>query len=103
MGAQTCGTGMKILAQLIRRRLRLETNEFGYCAIYENELQRVWPKNEENRKAKIAQFAKEHGFRLIYYKLGLCAMFVEECNGGEETIRGRRRGSLSKIAQNPSL
>jgi hypothetical protein len=65
---------MKILAQLIRRQLRLQTNEFGYCAIYENELQRVWPKNEENRKAKIARFAKEHGFRLIYYKLGLCAI-----------------------------
>jgi hypothetical protein len=94
---------MKILAQLIRRQLRLETNEFGYCAIYENELQRVWPKNEENRKAKIARFAKEHGFRLIYYKLGLCAMFVEDSNGGEETTHERRRGSLSKIAQNPSL
>jgi hypothetical protein len=79
---------VKILAQLIRRRLRLEANEFGYCAIYENELQRVWPKNEQNRKAKIAQFAKEHGFRLIYYKLGLCAMFVEE--SGESVVRTRQ-------------
>ena len=81
---------MKILAQLIRRQLQLEANEFGYCAIYEDELQRVWPKNEENRKAKIAQFAKVHGFRLIYYKLGLCAMFVEETSNGEVRTREKR-------------
>lgn len=86
---------MKILAQLIRRQLRLEANEFGYCAIYEEELQRVWPKNEENRKAKIARFAKEHGFRLIYYKLGLCAIFVEESSEGEIETRETRHGDHS--------
>lgn len=86
---------MKILAQLIRRQLRLEANEFGYCAIYEEELQRVWPKNEENRKAKIARFAKEHGFRLIYYKLGLCAIFVEESSEGEIETGEKRRGDHS--------
>jgi len=78
---------VKIVAQLIRRQLRLEANEYGYCAIYENELQRVWPQHEENRKAKIAHFAKENGFRLIYYKLGLCAMFVEESSEGQSRTR----------------
>lgn len=82
---------MKIFAQLIRRQLQLEANEFGYCAISEDELQCVWPKNEENRKAKIAQFAKEHGFRLIYYKLGLCAMFAEEASDGEVKTREKQR------------
>jgi hypothetical protein len=53
---------VKILAQLIRRQLQLEANEFGHCAIYEDELQRVWPKNEENRKANVAQFAKDTDF-----------------------------------------
>jgi hypothetical protein len=86
---------VKILAQLIRRQLRLEANEYGYCAIYEDELQRVWPKNEENRKAKIAQFAKDHGFRLIYYKLGLCAMFVEDSSQNDGTTREKRRGDRS--------
>ena len=66
---------MKILAGVIRRRLRLEPGKFGHCAIYEPELQRVWPINEENRKAKIVRFAKEQGFRLAYYKQGLCAIF----------------------------
>lgn len=68
---------MKILARLIRRELRLQTGEYGHCAVYEDELQRVWPTNDENRKAKIEQFANENGFRLIYYEPGLCAIFEE--------------------------
>jgi len=82
---------VKTLAQLIRRQLQLEANEFGHCAIYEDELQRVWPKNEKNRKAKLAQFAKEHGFRFIYHKLGLCAMFAEEASDGEVRTREKQR------------
>ena len=69
---------MKILARLIRRELRLQAGKYGHCAIYEDELQRVWPITEENRKAKIAQFAEEHGYRLAYYKQGLCAIFEEQ-------------------------
>ena len=66
---------MKILAGVIRRQIRLEPGKYGHCAIYEHELQRIWPINEENRKAKIEQFAMEHGFRLAYYQHGLCAIF----------------------------
>ena len=69
---------MKILAGLIRRELQLQANEYGHCAVYEDELQRIWSINEENRKAKIAEFAKENGFRLVYYKPGLCAIFEAE-------------------------
>ena len=74
---------MKILAGLIRRQLQLEANDFGHCAVYEKELQRVWPITEENRKAKIAEFGKKHGFQLIYYKQGLCAIFVEDTTSHE--------------------
>jgi hypothetical protein len=69
-----CGN-MEILATLIRRRLRIDTSTQGYCAVYEDQLQRIWPLNEENRKAKIAKFAEEYGFHLIFYKPGLCAIF----------------------------
>jgi len=48
---------MKILAQLIRRELKLEAGKWGHCAIYEDQLQRLWPIDEVNRKQKIAQFA----------------------------------------------
>jgi hypothetical protein len=68
---------MKTLAGLIRRQLRLEANKFGHCGVYEKELQRVWPLDEKNRKAKIEQFAKKHGFRLVYYSHGFCAIFEE--------------------------
>jgi hypothetical protein len=73
-----CAAVMKIFARRIRRRLRLQTGRLGHCAIYENELQRIWPLNEENRKAKIAQFAEEYGFHLSFYKQGLCAIFEKE-------------------------
>lgn len=69
--------GMKILARFIKRELRLQAGKYGHCAVYEDELQRIWPINEINRKAKIEQFAEEHGFRLAYYKQGLCAIFEE--------------------------
>jgi hypothetical protein len=69
---------MKILARFVRRELRLQAGKYGHCAVYEDELQRIWPINETNRKAKIKQFAKEHGFRLVYYKQGLCAIFEED-------------------------
>jgi hypothetical protein len=67
---------LKKIARLIG--LRLEARDGGHCAIYEYELQRVWPINEQNRKSKIEQFGKKHGFRLVYYKQGLCAIFEKE-------------------------
>jgi len=64
-------------------QLQLEANDLGHCAVYEKELQRVWPITEENRKEKIANFAEKHGFRLAYYKQGLCAIFVEDTTSHE--------------------
>ncbi len=69
---------MKMLAAQIERELETETARIGHCAIYEDQLQRIWPLNEENRKGKIEQFAKEHGFKLSFYKPGLCAIFEKE-------------------------
>ena len=65
---------MKILARLIKRRLRSHAKS-EYCAIYEYQLQRLWPIDEVNRKQKIAQFADENGLKLIFYRRGLCAIF----------------------------
>jgi hypothetical protein len=64
---------MKNLASRIQREL--EAREAEHYAAYEDELQRIWPLDEKNRKAKIEQFAREHGFRLAFYKQGLCAIF----------------------------
>jgi len=60
------------LAGHIEREMR---GQHAHCAIYEDELERIWPANEENREAKIAQFAKKYGFRLRFYRKGLCAIF----------------------------
>jgi hypothetical protein len=36
------------------------------------------PLDEENRKGKIEQFARQYGFKLSFYKQGLCAIFEKE-------------------------
>jgi hypothetical protein len=64
---------MRRLAAQIEHEL--QSRGQTHCAIYENELRRVWPLNEKDREAKIAQFANEYGFRLRHYKGGLCAIF----------------------------
>jgi hypothetical protein len=69
---------MKILARRIQQRLEEQTAEIGHCAIYEHELQRLWPLNLQNRKSRIEQFAKEYGFKLSFYKEGLCAIFEKD-------------------------
>jgi len=69
---------VKILANHITRELERQTKNLGHCAIYENELQRIWPLDEKDREKKIAQFAREYGFHLSFYKHGLCAIFLKE-------------------------
>jgi hypothetical protein len=70
--------GMEILARQIRRELELKTQTMGHCAIYEDKLQRIWPLHEKDRERKIAQFAREYGFHLSFYRQGLCAIFIKE-------------------------
>jgi hypothetical protein len=72
---------MKILASLIKRKLERQVGILGHCAIYEDQLKRLWPLNEKDRREKIAAFAKEYGFRLAFYKAGLCAIFEKALNG----------------------
>ena len=53
---------MKTLAAQIERQLAL--GGLNHYAVYEEELKRLWPLDEKEREAKIAQFAEEYGFRL---------------------------------------
>jgi hypothetical protein len=57
---------------------QMQANRWGHCAVPEEELQRLWPINMDNREATIEQFSKEYGFRLIYYRSGICAIFEKE-------------------------
>jgi len=49
--------------------------EWKHCMIYEKDLERIWPRDEEDREKKIAEFAKKYGFRLRFYQKGMCAIF----------------------------
>jgi hypothetical protein len=65
---------VKILASRIAKELK----KSKHCAVYEPEITRVWPRDGDRRKAQVALFAKEHGWRLRYYKDGFCAIFDKE-------------------------
>ena len=84
---------MKTLAARTKRQLLLDTGKWGHCAIYEDQLQCIWPRNEENRKRKNEQFAKEYGLLLSFYRPGLCAIFETERHRSEF----RSRGSVSRF------
>ena len=68
---------MEILAGRIKRKLETQSGKLWHCAIYEDELQRVWPLDRENREKLIAQFATDYGFHLAFYREGLCAVSVK--------------------------
>ena len=68
---------MRTLAARIRRELRETALPIPYCAIYEEELQRFFPLELQNREAEIERFAKQYGFKLRFYQRGFCAIFQE--------------------------
>jgi hypothetical protein len=69
---------MEILAQRIQEELETQNVGVGTCVVYEDELERLWPLDRENRQVRIEHFAKEFGFRLRFYKQGRCAIFGRE-------------------------
>ena len=72
---------MRKLIQQIKRELKTAK----HCAIYQEELNRVWPYDGKERETQIAQFAEGHGLRLRLYRDGLCAIFDKEpCKRSEE-------------------
>ena len=64
---------MKILATQIAKELK----RAKHFAVYEPDLARVWP-DQENREAQIASFSEKHGLRLRHYSQGFCAIFDKE-------------------------
>jgi len=66
---------MQTLASHIAERLKTAK----HYAVYEPELTRVWPtEDDKTRRAKIETFATSHGWRLRFYRDGLCAIFDKE-------------------------
>jgi hypothetical protein len=61
--------------QLLASRIVEELKSANHCAVYESDLAHVWPLSAKDREARIAKFAQENGFRLRFYKPGLCAIF----------------------------
>jgi hypothetical protein len=46
-----------------------------HCALFENDLGYICPRNDKDRKKKLVEFAARYGFRLRFYRQGLFAIF----------------------------
>ena len=79
---------MKNLARRIKREFGVQTGKRVHCAVYEDELQRIWPLTEKDRQAKIARFARNFGFELGFYKQGYVPFLR----------RSRRANGVEKLA-----
>ena len=59
------------------RHIKRELKTAKHCAVYDEELSRGWPDGNQ-REPKVVRFAEENGFRLRFYRDGLCAIFDKE-------------------------
>jgi len=59
------------------RQIKRELETANHCAVYEEELSRVWPDGSQ-REPKVARFADDNGFRLRFYRDSLCAIFDKQ-------------------------
>ena len=89
---------MENLAKRIKREFRGKGGKRVHCAVYEDELRHIWPLTEKDRQAKIAQFARDYGFQLGFYKQGLCSIFTKD--PAPKRPRKIRRISRTRAAQN---
>lgn len=64
---------MKTLAKHIEYELR--NGLWSHCAVYEDELQRLWSLDAPYRELRMAAFAEKYGFRLRSYHKEMCAIF----------------------------
>lgn len=64
---------MRKLAHLIENELKTQ----DICAVYDSELERVWPRSMSlgERKQQIKRFAKQRKLAVTFYDVGLCAIF----------------------------
>jgi hypothetical protein len=46
-----------------------------HCALFERDLEYISPRNDNDRKKKLTEFAARYGFRLRFYRRGLFAIF----------------------------
>jgi hypothetical protein len=69
-----------MLAEQIQRGMHRASKDWAqyateHCALYENDLKHICPRTDKDRKKKLLKFAEQYGFRLRFYREGVCAIF----------------------------
>ena len=63
--------------QALEKKIQEGLRQHKHVALYEADLQRVWPSSDPQREQKIKRFAQDHGWQVTVVDLGLCAMFEQ--------------------------
>jgi hypothetical protein len=71
--------------------IKKELKTAKHCAVYNEELHRVWPQHGRQRETEIARFASDHASRLRYYRDHFCA---------SSTINRPRRANALRLQHN---
>jgi len=66
------------------KKISNDLETFNEAYIYNSELARVWPVTmpPKERQRHIKKFAKEHGFNVNVYEIGMCAIFKKPKRNG---------------------
>lgn len=64
--------------QKLATTIAKELESANHCAVYQSELNRVWPTNGGKREKAVAIFAHQHRWILRHYKDGFVAIFTKE-------------------------
>jgi len=82
----------------VPRQIKRELKTAKHWAICEEELSRVWSADGNQCERKIARFAEDNGFRLRFYRDGLCAIFDRDPDeSSEEQLSLANRDGGEKI------
>lgn len=77
------------LAQQIEREMHRAWKDCAFyqsehCTLYENDFEHICPRKDKDRKKKLVRFAEQSGFRLRFYREGLCAIFGKRGSPGRQ-------------------
>jgi hypothetical protein len=72
--------------RMLANRIETELKDQGVCAVYNSDLERVWPKtiSPERRKKEIKRFANRHHLNVTFYDVGLCAVFEKAHSASQD-------------------
>jgi hypothetical protein len=86
---------MDALANRIARELKAS----NHCIVSKAELSRVWPISDKDREGKVKEFARRNGLQVVFYKEGLCAIFIRDVRSSMAEVSPKEKSELKHLRE----